>query len=176
MSASPSPGTRNAADQVYNFTPANADYATKTIAGLWYSWANYYAMNVRFADVRSPRLDRQRQHPHADQPPAGLVLVPGMGVTATGLPAGCIILSVSPDDRTIELRAVPQGNNNPTSFSFTAPSLASIASSNPNTSGNVNFTFPSSDSFAMAFAQTVYLVIAPGASASRRARRLVGIP
>ena len=37
----------NAADQVYNFTPANADYATTTIAGLWYSWANYYAMNVR---------------------------------------------------------------------------------------------------------------------------------
>ena len=87
-------------------------------------------------------------------------LVPGMAVTAAGLPAGCIILSVSSDEKTIELSAVPTAGSNPTSFSFAAPSFASIAGSNPNPNGNINFTFPSSQqAFALAFAQTVFVVM-----------------
>ena len=45
-------------------------------------------------------------------------------------------------------------------FRSAAPSLASIAGSNPNPNGNINFTFPSSQqAFALAFAQTVYAVM-----------------
>ncbi len=149
----------NAADQVYNFSAANADYAATTIAGLWYSWANYYAANV----PSTPAADLAGTIANGNiltlsQPAAGLV--PGMGVAAAGLPAGCIILSVSPDEKTIELSVVPQGSNSPTSFSFTAPSFSAIAGSNPNPAGNIDFTFPSSQQpLALAFAQTVFVVM-----------------
>ena len=150
----------DASAQVYNFTPANADYASTTIAGLWYSWANYYAEHVISTTPPGPvsgTISNGNILTLTD-PTSGLV--PGMAVTAAGLPAGCIILSVSSDEKTIELSAVPTAGSNPTSFSFVAPSFASIAGSNPNPNGNINFTFPSSQqAFALAFAQTVYVVM-----------------
>jgi len=149
----------NAASQVYTFTLANTDYAATPIAGLWYSWANYYVANIQStpaSNVAGTLADGNILT--LTDPTAGLV--PGMVVTATGLPAGCIILSVSSDDKTIELSEVPQGSNNPTSFSFAAPSSASIASSNPNSDGDVNLSFPSSEqAFATAFSQTIFVVM-----------------
>ena len=135
----------DAAAQVYNFTPANADYASTTIAGLWYSWANYYAEHVISTTPPGP-LSGTISNGNIltlTDPTSGLV--PGMAVTAAGLPAGCIILSVSSDEKTIELSAVPTAGSNPTSFSFVAPSfaaIAAIAGPNPNPNGNINFDVP----------------------------------
>ena len=48
---------------VYNFSSANFDYAAGTIAGLWYSWAKYYAQHVTSICRRRP--SRARSPPAA---------------------------------------------------------------------------------------------------------------
>ena len=92
------------------------------------------------------------------QPTPGLV--PGMGVTAAGLPAGTVILSVSPDEKTIELSAVPQGSNSPTSFTFTAPSFRRSRGPTPiPPATSTSRSRAPEQAFALAFAKTVYVVM-----------------
>ena len=58
-------------NNVYTISSANFDYAAGTIAGLWYSWAQYYAQHMTSiaAAGRRPGDDRRRQQrPDADQP------------------------------------------------------------------------------------------------------------
>ncbi|MFO0888569.1 MAG: hypothetical protein U0790_05405 [Isosphaeraceae bacterium] len=150
----------DAAGQVWIFSQPQYDYAASTIAGLWYSWAKYYAEKVN-----AP----------APPPAAGTVignvvtlnqktpgLVPGMAVTGTGVAPGTVILSVGSDQRTVRLSAVPTGN--PTSFTFASPAVSSIAGYDPSPTGNtptvkLSFSTKADQAQALAFAQTVYVVM-----------------
>ncbi|HEY2155467.1 MAG TPA: MBG domain-containing protein, partial [Isosphaeraceae bacterium] len=147
---------------VYTISSANFDYAAGTIAGLWYSWAQYYAM-----------------HETSNPPPKGAPgtiavgsnvltlnaatsgLVPGMAVTATGLPPGAVILSVGTDNKTITLSVAPTTTLTGVTFNFAAPSLSAIAGYDATQTPLVNLDFSnvSNDEqvFAKDFAQTVYV-------------------
>jgi hypothetical protein len=149
-------------DNVYTISSANFDYAGGTIAGLWYSWAQYYAM-----------------HETSNPPPNGAPgtiaagsnvltlnaatsgLVPGMAVTAAGLPPGAVILSVGTDDKTITLSVAPTATLTGVTFKFAAPSLSAIAGYDKTQTPlvNLNFSNVSADEQATAldFAQTVYV-------------------
>ena len=117
------PVPADASQYVYTFKQSIQDYAASRVAGLWYSWAQYYADNVTSTpmDDLSGTISAGNILTLANAAPG---LVPGMTVAGAGVPAGCIILSIAPDETTIELSAVPSGN--PTSFSFTSPSFSSI--------------------------------------------------
>jgi hypothetical protein len=148
-------------NDVYTFTLVAPDYAASQIAGLWYSWARYYAQNVKstaMTNVAGTVSDGNIVT--LAKPAAGLV--PGMAVTAANgaaLPPGCVILSVSPNKRTIELSTVVTGNT--TAFNFAKPSFNSIVGYDPSQITLVNFSFdtPKDKAFALGFAQTVYTVM-----------------
>src|SRR5262249_22521119 len=95
--------------QVYNFTPPVKDYAGGRIAGLWYSWAKYYADNVPSTPMNNVSGTISAGNILTlDQPAPGLV--PGMTVTGKGVPAGCVILAIASDQKTITLSEVVNGN------------------------------------------------------------------
>jgi hypothetical protein len=151
-------------NNVYTISSANFDYAAGTIAGLWYSWAKYYAMH-------------ETSNPPPDGAPGTIAagsnvltlnaatsgLVPGMAVTATaaGLPPGAVILSVGTDNKTITLSVAPTVTLTGVTFKFAAPSLSAIAGfdSTQTPLVNLNFSNVSADEQATAldFAQTVYV-------------------
>jgi hypothetical protein len=145
----------------FTFTPVITDYASTDIASLWYSWAQYYANNVK----STPASDLAGTISNGNtltltNPPSGLVLVPGMGVTGTNVPAGCVILSVSPDNKTIELSGVvPPAPN--AKFSFAKPDFTSIPGYNRLPVFKLDFAkdTPQDRAAALPFAQTVFTVM-----------------
>ncbi|MEO6808476.1 MAG: PKD domain-containing protein [Isosphaeraceae bacterium] len=149
------------ANQVYNFALEQTDYATSRIAGLWYSWANYYAENVK----STPQNNVQGTIANGSNiltlasPTSGLV--PGMGVSGAGVPAGSLVLSVSSDQKIIRLSTRVSGS--PTSFGFAAPSFSAIAGFDKNPKGNtppVALSFPADEqTYALAFARTIFEVM-----------------
>ena len=150
----------NAGDQVYTFTQPQYDYAASRIAGLWYSWAKYYVEKV--TSIPAPDLPGTFVGNIVTLAKAQGGLVPGMAVTGGGVAPGTVVLSVGSDNRTIELSAVPTGN--PTSFTFAAPSMASIVGYDSSPNGNtppVDLSFAAGDpsKYALAFAQTVFTVM-----------------
>jgi hypothetical protein len=149
----------NASSQVYNFTLQQKDYAGGGIAGLWYSWAKNYADNVQSTPMSNVPGTISGNIVTLNSPAPGLV--PGMTVTGAGIPAGCIVLAVSSDHQTIELSTVASGS--PTSFNFAQPRFASIVGFDESSNSNtplVPLSFPSSQqATALAFAQTVYVVM-----------------
>lgn len=156
----------NASSLVYSFALPQQDYAAGGIAGLWYSWAKYYADEVASSPNKkvAGTLTTGSNILTLAAPASGLV--PGMAVTAasgTPTPPGTVILSISTDRRTIELSTAATGAA--TSFDFAAPSFASIVGYDMNGSpaGNtphVDLSFPAAEQpYAMAFAQTVFTVM-----------------
>jgi hypothetical protein len=150
----------DAGSQVYNFTPPVKDYAGSRIAGLWYSWAKYYADNVQSTPLNQVSGTISAGNLLTlDQPAPGLV--PGMTVTGKGVPAGCVILAIAPDQKTITLSEVVNGNA--TSFNFARPAFDSIVGFDPDPEGNtppVHLSFNAAQqAYALAFAETVYVVM-----------------
>lgn len=150
----------NAASQVYNFTLAQTDYAASRIAGLWYSWAKYYVDHVPSSPQNNlaGTISNDNILTLAAPNPG---LVPGMAVTGAGVPAGCIILSVSSDQSTLQLSAKVSGN--PTSFSFAAPSFSTIVGYDSSPTGEtppIALSFSAAEQpYAMAFARTIFVVM-----------------
>ena len=156
----------NASSLVYAFKLPQHDYAAGGIAGLWYSWAQYYANNVVSTPMNgvAGTLAAGSNILTLTSPASGLV--PGMAVTtAFGAPTppGCVILSISTDQKTIKLSTAATGGAS--SFNFATPSFASIPGYDKNGSpdGNtphVDLTFTAAQQpYALAFAQTVFTVM-----------------
>jgi hypothetical protein len=144
----------------FTFALPGTDYATSAIEKLWYSWANYYVTNV------------SQLHP---VPPAGVVtgtvsgnlltlndpsllkgLVPGMVVTSPDDSSlTCFILSIDQGGQIHLSETLPAGV---THFTIANPSLNAIAGYSSNTP-LFTFDFPSGQTDALAFAQTVYTVM-----------------
>lgn len=148
----------------FQFTPVLTDYAATRIASLWYSWAKYYADNVKSTPVNNLAgtigTGKNNNILTLTNPPSGLTLVPGMSVTGTNVPAGCVILSVSPDNKTIALSGVVAPGVNAT-FSFARPDFASIPGYNQLTPITFDFSkdTPQEKAAALPFAQTVFTVM-----------------
>jgi hypothetical protein len=143
------------------FTPVVDDYASTRIASLWYSWAKYYADNVK----STPAEDLAGTISNGNiltltSPTSGLTLVPGMRVSGTDVQPGCVILSVSADGKTIELSGVVNlvGSGK---FSFAKPDFTSIPGYNRLPQIKLNFanTTPQQQAVALQFAQTVFTVM-----------------
>jgi len=152
----------DAALQSYVFKLSQTDYAAGGIAGLWYTWAKYYADNVKSTAPPNPVMGSITAGNILTLTNAAPGLVPGMTVTtgtgSTGtVPPGCVILSISSDEKTIELSTVASG----TSFTFAKPAFASpeIVGFDPVNTPLVklSFTTAAEKAYALAFAQTVYL-------------------
>lgn len=153
---------------VATFTLSQPDYATQRIAGLWYSWAKFYADNVVSTPTPSgqsvPGTIANGNILTLGQATPGLV--PGMVVTGKNtsgkdaLPAGCVILSISADNKTIHLSETATGV--PVSFSFAKPSYSTIVGYNSSYPQLVNFTFANTaqKTAALAFGETVFAVMA----------------
>ena len=143
---------------VFTFTRQQEDYAGGGIAGLWYSWAKYYADNVVSSPLANVAGTMNGSLLTLASPAPNLV--PGMAVTSgAALPPGCVILSVSPDHRTIRLSTVATGV--PTTFSFAAPSFASLVGYDPAATPlvNLSFTTAAEEAYALAFARSVYVAM-----------------
>ncbi len=146
---------------VYTFTRETQDYAGGAIAGLWYSWAQYYVNHVTSSVPPTPvpgTLNGSLLTLNSAAPG----LVPGMAVTSgANLPPGCVILSISPDHKTIQLSTVATGN--PTTFSFAKPDFNTIVGFDKALTPLVNLSFdtatPQEKATALAFAQTVYMAM-----------------
>ncbi len=145
----------NAATLSYTFSLAQKDYAGGGIASLWYSWAKYYADNVA---ATAADLTGTLSGSILTLSSSATGLVPGMAVTGAGVPAGTVVLSVGADHKTIELSQVPA--QSASSFRFASPSFASIAGYSPANTPTFDLTFPTAQqAYALAFAQTVYVVM-----------------
>jgi hypothetical protein len=150
----------DAANQVYNFQLPPDDYADRAIASLWYSWANYYATQVS-ATPRNNVAGTIKAGSYVltlSQPTPGLV--PGMAVTSGGLSAGSVILSVGTDNRTITLSTVATAAGS--SFNFAAPDVKALVGYDPNgytPIKGIRFEDVGQKTFALAFAETVYVVM-----------------
>ncbi len=147
------------------FTPVVTDYAATRIASLWYSWAQYYAQRVQSTPTAKPLAGTISNGNilTLTNPPSGLTLVPGMAVSGadgTNVPPGCIILSVSPDNKTIELSGVVNlvGSGK---FGFAAPNFKSIPGYNqlPHVDLDFSKATPEEQARALQFAQTVFTVL-----------------
>jgi hypothetical protein len=146
--------------KVYSFTLPQKDYAASAIAGLWYSWANYYVTHTASTPMTGVlgAITKGNILTLNDAAPG---LVPGMTVKGTGVPAGCIVLSISTDRKTLELSTVVSGN--PTSFDFSSPTMGAVVGYSDDPHGPtppVDFSFGTGEQeFAQAFAETVYVVM-----------------
>lgn len=150
----------NPGEKVYSFTLPKKDYAASAIAGLWYSWADYYVTHAASTPMTGV-LGTITKGNILTLNSAAPGLVPGMTVKGTGVPAGCVVLSVSTDKKTLELSTVVSGN--PTSFDFLSPTMGAIVGYSDDPHGPtppVDLAFGSGEQeFAQAFAQTVYVVM-----------------
>jgi hypothetical protein len=152
----------NPVSHTYTFTRPVMDPIATTIAGLWYSWASYYA-----TAVKGP----------LPPPAAGTInsnilvlnnattnLVPGMAVKDAQGNSHGVITAIASDNQTITLSQSSSGALADT-FSFFAPDVKSINGYDPGTNNNgltpiTKFTFDAAHhDYALAFAQTVYLVM-----------------
>jgi hypothetical protein len=153
---------------VYAFTQSIQDYAAGGITGLWYSWAKYYLDNMR--STGTTLSDCTVNNGNFITVPSTAGLIPGMAVTAgssgSNVPPGCVILSIDQDKKTIELSTTVTG----TSFKFTSPTFdptkgfSGIAGYDPKNPQNtpmvtLSFNTAAEKSFALQFAQTVYVVM-----------------
>ncbi len=150
----------NASSNVYQFTLPQHDYAGSAIAGLWYSWAKYYADNV--ASTATDASGAITNGNILKLSAAAQGLVAGMTVTGPGVPNGTVVLSVGSDDQTIELSQVVQATSG--TFHFASPSFSSIVGFDPTPGGNtplvnLSFTGAQQQAEAMAFAQTVFITM-----------------
>jgi hypothetical protein len=150
----------DAGKQVYTFKLSLKDYAAGGIAGLWYSWAKYYVDHVTSTPPPGALMGTITGNIlRLNKPASGLV--PGMTVTATGLPTGCVILDISSDQQTIKLSEVATGS--PTSFNFAKPAFNSIVGFDPVNTPLVNLDFTKAtaaqQAYALSFASTVYVVM-----------------
>ena len=152
---------------VYTFTLPQQDYAAGKIAGLWYSWAQFYATNAGSTPQPNVGGSIAAGSNFITLTTAESGLVPGMAVTtALGapLPKGTVVLSIGADKKSIQLSTAATGGA--TSFNFAAPSFAAIPGydQNGSASGNtphVNLSFtPAQMPYAIAFAQTVFTAMA----------------
>jgi hypothetical protein len=147
---------------VYTFALSQTDYAAGGVAGLWYSWAKYYVDHVPSTPpppgARGNILKGSNILTLNDAAPG---LVPGMTVTGNGIPSGCVILSISSDQKTIKLSEVATANS--TSFNFAKPAFNSIVGFDPANSPLVPLSFQNAtaaqQAYALSFAQTVYVVM-----------------
>lgn len=146
----------SASTRVYDFALPQKDYAAGGIAGLWYTWAEFYANNVQSTAMNNVGGKVAGNILTLNNAASGLV--PGMVVTGAGIPAGCVVLAVSTDRKTITLSDVPTGN--PTSFNFAKPAFGSIIGYDPAMTPLVDLSFTKAElPYAMAFAQTVFTVM-----------------
>ncbi|MHC5537915.1 hypothetical protein ACYOEI_06755 [Singulisphaera rosea] len=146
----------SASTLVYSFTLSQKDYAAGGIAGLWYSWAQYYANNVQSTAMNNATGRVTDNILTLSSAATGLV--PGMVVTGNGVPAGCVVLAVSGDGKTITLSEVISGS--PTSFNFATPAFGSIVGYDPKLTPLVDLSFTQAEQpYALAFAQTVFTVL-----------------
>jgi hypothetical protein len=154
--------TPAALGKVYTPKLKSGDFAAVPIAQLFYTWANYYATHVASNPPASPVAGTVNGSTITlANPQTGLV--PGMKVTGPGNVDYGVILTRSPDNKTILLSQNPGAGP----FTFAKPSVDSItgyASLKDLFPGSTpllpQFTFDSSEqAYALEFAQTVYTIM-----------------
>jgi hypothetical protein len=155
-------------DLVYTFKLLQKDYAAGGIAGLWYSWAKYYADHMAtpaktFDGTITDNIITLKT------PSQAMQLFPGMTVTdanGAGIPAGCVILYISADQK---IHLSEKATGSPTSFKFALPVFdkatgsTAIAGFDPVNTPLVTWSLQNATQaqkdYALSFAQTVYVVM-----------------
>jgi hypothetical protein len=174
-------GTAPTDQTVYTFAQSKQDYAAGKIAGLWYSWAKYYAEHVTSTEM--PNVDGTITNGNIltlKQAAPKDTLVPGMAVTGTvqgQVPSGCVVLSISSDRKTIELSTTATG----TSFNFAKPAFDALVgydSQHPLDTPLVNnMSFDAAhQAFALAFSETVYTVMSAWGASVQKGDPNVWVP
>lgn len=154
--------TAAALGKVYTPKLKPSDYAAVPIAQLFYTWANYYATHVVSNPPVSPVAGTASGSTLAlTNPETGLV--PGMKVTGPGGADYGVILTVSPDNKTLLLSQNPGAGP----YSFAKPNVEAIVGFTSlkdlfpgSTPLLPQFEFASSEqAYALEFAQTVYTIM-----------------
>ena len=145
----------------FTFNRPVMDPIAKSIASLWYSWANYYATTVPSSPAMNVPGNIGAGSNVLVLSNETLGLVPGMAVTdAQGTSHG-VITGVGSDNRTITLSQAQTGalfDN----FNFAPPNVSSIVGYDPSGLTPIKpLTFSGVDqqNYALAFAQNVYVVM-----------------